>query len=218
MNTPINLLLSTPLFADITPADLPTMLSCLGAKTAPLKKHEFTLLQGDPPKQIGIVLTGQLHIFKENDHGDRTLIAAVHPGELFAEALCCAHVAESPVSVMAETDSTILLLEFRRILSTCTNACDFHRKLIDNMLGIIARKNLLLQKRLDILSQKTLRMKLLTYLESFPIKRGITITIPFNREKLADFLSTDRSALSHELSRMQDEGLIEYKKNRFRLL
>ena len=175
-------------------------------------------MTGDTPKQFGAVLTGQLHVVREDYDGNRSLIAVLTPGEVFAESLCYAGVQESPVTVIADQDSTILLFKFERILQSCTNCCPFHRKLIGNMLGIIAEKNIRLQIKMEILSSRSIRARMLRYIESFTTNKGREITIPLNREELANFLCVERSALSHELMKMKKDGLIDYKKNTFILM
>lgn len=206
---------TTGLFKGIDAAGLETMLKCLGSEIKYAGKGEVILLAGDKPEYVGIVLSGQLHIIREDYDGNRLLIAALAPGEIFAEALCCAGVSESPVTVMADVDSTVMLLSFSHILHICPNSCSFHTKLIENMLRLIANKNLQLQIRMEIVSLKSIRAKMMRYLESFVPEQGRNITIPFNREELADFLCVERSALSHELARMKRDGLIEYRKNKF---
>jgi len=203
------------LFQGIKEAALDSMLRCIGAKTEHTRKGEIILLAGDRPEYIGAVLAGQLHILREDCDGNRSLLAIISPGEIFAEALCCAGIAESPVTVTAHTDATVLLLPYRRIPRTCPNACAHHGKLIENMLQLVANKNLLLQSRMEIVSLKSVRAKVLRYLASFGSEQGLHITIPFNREEMADYLCVERSALSHELARMKRDGLIEYRKNCF---
>jgi len=160
------------------------------------------------------VLTGRLHITREDFDGKRSLIAAVTPGEIFAEALCCAGITESPVTVAADLDSTLLLFSFARI-HTCQNSCSFHTKLISNILRLMANKNLFLQKRMEIVSLKSVRAKIMRYLESLGPKPDQEFTVPFNREEMADYLCVERSALSHELAKMKRDGLLAYHKNKF---
>jgi len=212
-----DVLKSVGLFRDIEAADLETMLKCLGTETREVTKNEIILFAGNQPRFVGVVLTGQLYIVRDDYDGNRSLLAFITPGEVFAEALCCAGVQESPVTVIADTDSTVILLSFRRILHTCPNSCVFHTKLIENMLGLIATKNLYLQNRMEIVTLKSIRMKVKSFLESFSSKQGRNITIPFNREELANYLCVERSALSHELMKMKKDGLIDYKKNKFML-
>lgn len=212
-----NIVESVGLFSSINEEELKAMLKCLDAKTVDIKKDEIVLLAGDQPKHIGIVLSGRLHIVKEDCSGNRTLVAAVMPSEIFAEALCCAGVKESPVSVIADANSMVMLLKFERILHSCDKSCSFHTKTIENMLKLMANKNLMLQNRMDIISVHSIREKVMRYLKALSFKQGQDITIPFNREELANYLCVERSALSHELSRMKKDGIIDYKKSQFLL-
>jgi len=214
----LRVIIPAELFRDIEAADLETMLGCLGAEIKDVEKDGIVLLAGDRPTHVGMVLEGQLHVIRDDFDGNRTLIAAVAPGELFAEAFCCAGVTESPVSVVAAAPSRIMLMSFSRILHTCPSSCAHHAKLIENMLWIIANKTLMLHNRMEIVSMKSVRMKVLRFLESFAQKQGKDLTIPFNRDEMAEFLCVDRSALSHELMKMKHEGLIEYRKNRFKII
>jgi len=193
------------------------MLNCVGTETRAVRKGEFILFAGDKPTHIGVVVSGELHIHHEDFDGKRSLIASVTPSEVFAEELCCAGVPESPITVMAKVNSAVMLMDFSRILYTCSIACPFHIKIIVNMLRIVASKSLQLQNRMEIVSIKSVRGKVLRYLESLIPEQGYDIVTPFNREELANFLCVERSALSHELARMKKDGLIEYRKNHFQL-
>ena len=210
-----SILRKTPLFADISDADLGFMLSCLGAEEKSVPKNGVVLLAGEKPSFVGVALSGVLHVVRDDYDGNRTLVTAVSPGELFAEALCCAGVEESPVTVLAGEDAEVLTLQFGRILRVCPTACSFHAKLIENMLKLVAGKNLYLQSRMDYMSIRSVRAKVTRYLESFIPGQGRRVTVPFNREDLAAYLGVERSALSHELSKMKKEGLLDYKKNEF---
>ena len=211
----LDALAAVGLFQGVDAAELISMLRCMGAETKKVEKGDILLLAGGKPRHIGIVLTGQLHIVREDYDGNRSIIANLTPGEIYAEALCCADVAESPVTVIAGEDSAVMLVGFARILNACSNACSYHTKLIGNMLGLMAGKNLLLQSRMEIMGLKSIRARVTLYLKSFRPERGREFTIPFNREEMADYLCVERSALSHELAKMRKDGLIEYRKDRF---
>jgi len=212
-----DVLKSVELFEGINDSDLGLMLDCVEAKVKEFKKGGIIMLAGSKPLYVGVVISGEIHITREDIDGNRSLIAVIMPGQIFAEALCCADVPESPVTVTAGTGSSVMLLNFTRLLRTCSNSCVFHSQLIQNMLEVIAKKNLLLQNRMDIIGLKSIRAKVIRYLETFKPEHGKEITIPFNREQLADHLCVERSALSHELARMKKDGLIEFRKNKFTL-
>ena len=214
-----SILPSVSLFKGINDDELDSMLNCLQAKTVEYRKGSILLEAGSKPKYVGVVLSGCLHIVRDEIDGNRTLLATLGEADIFAEALCCADARESPVSVLADSDAVVLLLGFSRILHTCPNACAFHQILIANMLQTVAQKNLYLQSRMEIICMKSVRAKILQYLSTLTAaKHGRTFTVPHNREQMADYLCVERSALSHELMRMKQDGLIEYQKDRFTLL
>lgn len=206
------------LFDGISEAEIQEMLDCLGARIKHYGKNRFMLMAGDKPESIGILLGGTAHVIKETPDGNRIIVAALKAGGYFAEALVAANVNESPVSVVAAEDAAVLLLDYRKIMNDTFGSCRFRSKLIENMLKLLARKNLHLQGRLDVIGKKTLRQKILAYLSTFPVAADGSSTIPLSREELADYLCADRSALSHELSRMQKAGEIEFRKNVFKVL
>ena len=202
------------LFDGISTDEISAILKCSGSAPKIFRKDEIILLAGNKPTGIGIVLSGRLHIERGDSDGSHVLLSEIPPGDIFAETLCCADISESPVTVLAVTESVVLTLKFPQLLHACDSPCVFHTRLIENMLRLVAQKNLRLQQRLGILSLKSIRAKVLAYLETLPGNGG-EIVLPFNREQLADFLCVERTALSHELARMKRDGLIEYKKNVF---
>jgi len=211
----IDMIKKTPLFNDINDAELESMLDCLSCETKIVHKNETLLLAGDKPLHIGVVLSGLIHIVKEDYDGNQMLVAAVPPNETFGEAVCYAGVDESPVTVFAADESRVLLLRYDRIVHICRNVCEYHQKLIENMLRLVAGRNLYLQDRIEIISIKSIRAKVLRYLESLASKQGREIVIPFNQTRLAEYLCVERSALAHELARMKRDGLIDYRRNSF---
>ena len=208
---------SNPLFQGIAFNDFERMLSCLSAKTANYKKDAIILLSGNTINFVGLILSGSVKIIKEDIDGHITLLDGLTVPEIFGEAFACAGIKQSPVTVQATDDVEILFIDYQKIITSCTATCPFHTKLIENMLRLIARKNLILSQKIEILSKRTTREKLLYF---FDTQRGAAkkFTIPFNREELAHYLCVDRSAMSNELCKMRDEGLIKFKKNTFEII
>ena len=172
-----------------------------------------------PADQMGVVLSGGLQVCREDALGYRTILAALGPGELFGEAYACARTEALPVSVLASADSAVVLLDGTRLLTTCPTACRFHGELIRNLISVLARKNVFLTRRMEHLSKRTLREKLLSYLEEQAAGAGgATFEIPLDRQGLADYLCADRSALSRELGTLKREGVVAFERSRFRLL
>ena len=207
------------LFEGIQEQELATMLHCLGAEVIRAEKNQTVFLEGEPAKDVGIVLTGMVQVEKMDYYGNRSIMTLIEPGYLFGEAFACAGLDTLPVSVTAACDSTVMLINCKRILNICGNACVFHNRLVKNLLRVMATKNLMLNQKIEFTSKKTTREKLMAYLMS-QAKRyhASAFTIPYDRQALADYLGVERSAMSAELSRMRKEGLIEYQKNHFQLL
>lgn len=148
--------------------------------------------------------------------GNRTILGQAHSGEIFAEAYACMDDEPLLISVEVAEDTEILMMDMHKVLTICPSNCSHHHKLVENLLTILARKNLGLSRRMVYTASKSIRGRVLSYLSFLADKQGKRkISIPFDRQEMADYLGVDRSALSAELSRMQKDGLISYKKNIF---
>jgi len=205
-----------PLFDGIAFSDFESMLNCLSAKTAFHKKGSIILLSGNTVDFIGLILSGSIKIIKEDLDGNAVILAELRAPEIFGEVFACAGVTQSPVTVQAAEDAEMLFLDYSKLIVSCSSVCHFHSRLIKNMLGLLARKSLTLNQKIEILSKRTTREKLLCF---FDIQRGAAkkFTIPFNREELAHYICVDRSAMSNELCKMRDDGLIKFNKNTFEI-
>ncbi len=209
----------TALFSGIADEDLLRMLACLGARVEPFDKKYTVFAEGSPAKYIGIVLSGEVHVVRDDYYGNRSLLSRVGTAELFAEAFACAEVGAIPVSIIAAEPSLIMLIDCAHILHTCENNCGFHRQMIFNLMKNLAVKNIIFHRRAEITSKRTTREKLLAYLYLEAQRTGESeLLIPFDRQELADYLEVDRSGLSAEIGKLRAEGVLECKKNRFKLL
>lgn len=208
-----------PLFADIGDADLEAILSCTGARIRTFAKSEAVLAEGERAKYVCVLISGAAQIERTDYYGNKSILTNIAPGELFGESFACAEIAEIPVSAVATQESEVLFIECSRIMHTCANGCAFHNKLIFNLLKVMATKNILLNQKAEITAKRTTREKLLTYLLLQAKRQNRqSFTIPFDRQGLADFLGVDRSGLSAEISKLREEGILECRKNQFKLL
>lgn len=210
----MNLIQSNLLFEGVSFSEFHSMLQCLNAKECDFMKNEVIIFTGTKIDFVGLVLSGSVKIIKEDREGNDLLLAEIGEGEIFGEAFACAGISSSPVTIVSNVNTKVLLFDYHKIITTCQRSCIFHAKLIENMLRIIAHKNLLLNQKIEVIGKRSLREKLLCYLE-YQRKDAIEFSIPLNREELASYLCADRSAVSNELSKMQREGLISYHKNQF---
>lgn len=208
---------ASPLFSGINFDDIYPLLSCLTFKQRAFNEGETILHEGERVESIGILLSGSAHIVMNDFWGNKNIISNLIPGEIFAEVYALSGANNlSGVEVISSSACEILFLNFKKMISMCSGACSFHNTLISNLIRILGEKNLIITEKMRCLSKRSTREKLLAYFSLESKKQGNTkIIIPYNRQELADYLFVDRSAMSSELSKMQDEGLIEYRKNTF---
>jgi len=208
----------SPLFHGLLEQELGSMLSCLSARTERYQKGQYVFRHGDTVTQIGMVLSGSVHMIKEDFWGNLIILGTAAPGQLFGESFACLHTEPLGVNVLAPENSVVLFLDIRKVTTVCSAACEFHTRLIRNLFSVLAEKNLQLTKKLEHMAQRTTREKLLSYLSAQSQLSGSPVfEIPFNRQQLADYLSVDRSAMSSELGKLRREGVIGVQKNRFEL-
>lgn len=208
----------SPLFLGLSEQELDFMLPCLSPHKVNFDKGAFILRNGESVSNIYLLLSGSVHLLKEDHWGNRHILANILPGQIFAESFACSKQPLT-VSAVAIEQATVLQLNIQMLLTSCSTACPCHIKMIHNLITILAQKNLAFNEKLTHLSQRTIREKLLSYLSAEAEKQGdSTFTIRFTRQQLADYLSIDRSAMWRELCKMRDAGLLQFEKNHFTLL
>ncbi len=206
------------LFNGINEDNIKSLLPCLKANIKEFSKDQFIFHQGDIIEKVGIILDGKIKIERVDFWGNNTILRTLSKNEMFGE-IYAFEKAPLELSIIASTECKILFLDFNKIIKPCNIACAFHTDLIINLLQIFAKKTTLMNKKLEILSKRSIEDKLLSYLKSISLKNNSkTFSIPYNRQELADFLVVNRSALSKELMKLKKEGIIDYNKNTFTLL
>ncbi len=207
---------SAPLFSGVSEAELTAMLACLKAEKKDFPKEAFVLRAGDTAESIGLVLTGTVLVIQEDIWGNRNILSKAGLGQTFAAAYACAPGSRLNVSVVAETPVTVLFLNVKRILTVCPSACSYHSRIIRNLLGELAGKNLQFSEKLTHVGQRSTRSKIMSYLSAEAQRLGTyELDIPFSRQQLADYLGVERSGLSQELGKMKKDGLLDYRKSHF---
>lgn len=215
----IPILKRTKLFSGVGEEDISSLLSCLGARKKEYKKGEYILREGEHISDIFILVEGKIHIQKDDYWGNRSILSVISVGEMFGEGYAEPESGALLNDVVAVEDSSVIFFDVKRILTTCSSACRFHNMIVQNMFFAISDKNRRLVQKLGHMSGRTTRAKLISYLSEEAKRQGSSaFTVPFNRQQLADYLCVDRSAMSNELCKMRDEGMIKFEKSRFELL
>lgn len=207
------------LFSGVKEEDIRALLSCVEAKVRRYGKGEYVLQQGEYLDDIAVLTEGSLHIQNDDYWGNRSILGRISIGEIFGEAYAFSREEPLMNDVVAIEDSTVMFINAKKVISTCSSACRFHTLVAQNLFSVLSEKNKKLVQKLGHIGKRSTREKLISYLsQESKRQKSAEITIPFNRQQLADFLSVDRSAMSNELCKMRDEGLLTFRKNVFRLL
>lgn len=207
------------LFNDMDNFAIENALKCMCAKVSNFNKNTNILSAGDNTLYIGIILEGEAQIVRDDIFGNRSVISKIYKGDIFGEVFACAEINTLPISVISLSNTKVLFLNYKKVILTCSSSCIYYHKMIENMLKVLANKNLSLNKKIEVISAKTTREKIMIYLLMCEEKlKSKNFYIPFNRQQLADYLCVDRSAMSAELGKMRDDGLINFNKNYFQLL
>lgn len=213
------LITNSPLFDGMDQQERKLMLDCTGYHIRSFRKGEIIAFEEENIRHVGVVLRGCVDMIKEDLWGNKTLLLRMGKDELFGETFACGSDHLSVVTFQVSEDAEVLFIPFDRVMHSCTMACRFHHRLIENMVRIIADKNRDLMRKVEVVSKRTIREKLLAYLSiQAQTQNSRYFEIPLGRVELAEYLCVDRSALTRELVKMKEDGLIDYDKNCFRIL
>ena len=219
MKNYIPILQKTPLFGGCNEEEIQKLFVCLETRKRLLGKGMFVFRANDTPTSIYLILSGSMHIIDEDFWGNCSIIETMKEHTLFGEAYFLSSAKKHLVSVIAAEDSTILEIDPTRLFETCSRGCPHHTRLIQNTAQILSEKIVRLTEKIGHIMARTIREKILSYLSKCARQaQSTSFDIPYSRQQLADYLCIDRSALSHELRKLRDLGILTYHKNHFELL
>jgi CRP-like cAMP-binding protein len=204
------------IFHGLQDADIRDLMPCFGTVSRQYNKGDIICQTGEPQEHIGVVLAGEIHVQKEDYAGNRLIIGIFGPGEVFGEVSAFAGLGAWPNMVLANSRCSVLFLPVAKISRPCSQSCNAHQLLIENMLNLVARKALVMNNRIGYLKIKSMREKLAAYLfEQYQRSGNRTFMLPMNREELADYLNVSRPSMSRELGKIRDEGVIDFFRSSF---
>lgn len=208
-----------PLFDQIKTDEYEKMMACIKGHIRKFAQDDYVFLAGSEIDFIGVVVTGVVEIVKENLAGTRLILDILGPASIFGEGIASTRAKIAPVSVHVKEEAQILMIPYVRLIKACEHACGFHYQLIQNMVTLLGEKNFRMNSKIELLMLKGMREKLSTYL-IYEAQRNSSLSfdIPLNRNELAEYLNVSRTSMSRELSRMKDEGLLDYYQNSFKIL
>lgn len=219
MEVYIPILSKCTLFNGIIEKDLVPLLSCIGSFIKSYKQDEYVFISGNEVNHIGVLLSGQAEIIKENLAGSRHIMAFLDPTQIFGEGIVCTVKRISPVTIRVKEDSKILFIPYERITKSCSNSCNFHVQIIQNMMMILGQKNFILNSKIEILTLKGMREKIAAYLlTEYKKCNSFSFQITPNRNELAEYLNVSRTSMCRELAKMKEEKILDYYQNSFKIL
>lgn len=210
------ILRNTGLFRGTSDEEISAMCKCLGARSYRYAPGECIFRSGGSVDSMGVVLDGRIDVVKQDWWGNRTVLSSHRAGDVICTEYACSQGESLDASVVAAEQSEVMFFDVARITTTCSSSCEFHARVVRNLVQSLARGSMGLNQRLDQMSKRSTRDKVCAYLSDQARRAGSNeFLIPLNRQEMADHLGVDRSALSAELGRMQRDGIIEFSKNRF---
>ena len=210
----------SPLFQDISYEEYSRMLTCFQAVRKSFRPddmvYDFSSTKNDA---VGIIERGEAVLIRIDEEGVSTVMEELRPGGVFGRTLAFAGSGHDSLEVVCRTPCDVLFIDYAHILKRCENACTHHSLLVQNMLKLMADKAQALSMRVDVLSRRPIREKLLCYFRQLAESSGKnTFTLPFSLSTLADYIATDRSAMMRELKRLREEGVVSSDGRKFTLM
>ena len=208
----------SPLFQNISHEEYLRMLVCFQAVQRSFQAEDLIYDFSAPRTDaVGVIERGTASVIRIDSQGVSTVLEELGPGGVFGRTLAFDSMGEDSLEVVCRTPCDVLFIDYPHIMKRCEKACTHHSVLVQNMLQLMLEKAQALSERVDVLSRRTIRGKLLCYFRHMAGKAG-TFVLPFSLSTLADYIATDRSAMMRELKKLKEEGLVRSDGRRFTLL
>ena len=198
----------TPVFEGITAEECRRIYECFGVQEKRFQPEELIYDFDSGRHTIGVLATGSAIVERVDQRGDRTILEHLQPGGVFGEMLMFRNVLGDSVCVSCEKPCCVWFFPQEKLENRCEKNCGHHNRMIENMFHLISEKATALSERVEVLSRRSIREKLLCYFSLQQAKNDGSFTLPFSLSALADYISTDRSAMMRELKKMREEDLL----------
>ena len=209
-------MINCELFNNITEDEFERIMKCFNVKTKTFKKDQTILSNIKNVGTVGIVLSGSAELVRYDYNGTRTILGNYTEGEVFGDIF--SNISSGEISVIAKEETDIMFLDYDHLITRCKKNCSYHNTIIQNMLQILSKRIYSQNERIQILTKRSIRDKLLEYFSSISKQKATKIIyLPFSYTDLADYLSIDRSAMMREIKNLKDEGFIETKNKMIKL-
>lgn len=206
-------IINCPLFEGVSEQSMKNVIKCFGAREVNFNSGAKICSYDSSGRKIGVVLSGKAYVKKLDVNGNYTILEILARGSVFGEPLAYAITELDSVDVLAQEDCVVLFFDYTNILKRCENACEYHSKIVENFLNILIDRANVLSKRIEILSNKTIREKILSYCYLQVSKNGgDNFVMPMTYTSFAEYVCVDRSAMMRELKKLNDDGILTVNK------
>lgn len=210
---------NTKIFASASEFECQAMMFCFKTRFKTFNKNDSIVKQGDPMDEVVLILKGSALVENVDNLGDISILMRLKQGHVYGLESAYAGEEIYKDSLIAREKTLVMFMNKHRVITPCANRCKRHDIVSKHLMQMVARSNIKLLDKITHLSQKTIRDKLMSYLTALSQKRGSNyFELPYNKTELANYLSVDRSAMSTELTRMKEDGLIDFEKRQFHLI
>ena len=210
---------NTKIFSSATEFECQAMVFCFKARFKTFNKNEQIISQGDKMEEVVLILKGSAIVQNIDNLGDISILMRLKPGHIYGLESAYAGEETYKDSLIAREKTLVMYMNKHRVITPCANKCKRHDIVVKHLMQMVARSNMKLLDKITHLSKKTIRDKLMSYFTTMARKKGTNyFELPYNKTELASYLSVDRSAMSSELTKMKEDGLIDFEKRQFRLL
>ena len=206
------------IFRDISNSEVEAMILCFRMRRARFAPGATIRVYGGS-RDVGVVVRGAAELVRFDSAGTRTILERMETGGIFGELLAFTAELGDSLEVIAAGECEVLFMDYAHIMKRCGKACRHHSLLVENLFRLMAEQARRLSRRVEVLSQRSIRDKLLCYFRILGLEGGAeTFTLPFSLSTLADYISTDRSAMMRELKKMRQDGVVAIDGRRVSLL
>ena len=202
-------IIKTPILEGITPEEQEQMRVCFGVRAEAFRAGETIYDFSEGRKYLGLIAHGSAVLQRIDRQGGRAILEHLESGGVFGEMLMFENVAGDSITVIAEEPCRVWFMQDEHMTRRCERACAHHSRLVENMFHIMTEKAAALSERVEVLSRRSIRDKLLCYFSLQQAKNGGSFTLPFSLSALADYISTDRSAMMRELKKLREGGVVQ---------
>lgn len=206
------------IFRDISNSEVEAMILCFRMRRARFAPGATIRVYGGS-RDVGVVVRGAAELVRFDSAGTRTILERMETGGIFGELLAFTAELGDSLEVISAGECEVLFMDYAHIMKRCEKACRYHSRLVENLFRLVAQQARRLSRRVEVLSQRSIRDKLRCYFRILCLEYGTqTVTLPFSLSTLADYISTDRSAMMRELKRMRQDGIVSMEGRRVMLL